>query len=234
MLISKATKQANYNADLVVRKIDNPENAALQITDTKFYVPVVTLSKENDIKLLEQLKSGFKRTIKWNKYRSQMTVQPQNNNLNYLIDPTFTNVNRLFVLSFQRIAGENNTTKDYRDSFSHYYVPGARIKVFNVLIDRKTFFDLPLKNEEEAYEKIINMSNDNECTTGNLLDFADFKKNYRLITIDLIKETKLKDPQQISFIVKLLNRNRATISLSLKNQKKLLLIFHKILPQSYK
>ena len=66
------------------------------------YVPVVTLSKENDTELLEQLKTGFKKTIKWNKYRSQMTVQPQNNNLNYLIDPTFTNVNRLFVLSFAR------------------------------------------------------------------------------------------------------------------------------------
>ena len=87
------------------------------------YVPVVILSKENDKKLLHQLISGFKGTVKWNKYRSQMTVQPQNNNLSYLIDPTFTNFNRLFVLSFQRIAGENNTTKDYRDSFSHYYVP---------------------------------------------------------------------------------------------------------------
>ena len=69
-----------------------------QITDTKLYVPVVTLSKENDIKLLEKLKSGFKRTIKWNKYRSQMTIQSNNNNLNYLIDPTFTRVNRFFVL----------------------------------------------------------------------------------------------------------------------------------------
>ena len=49
-----------------------------------------------------------------------MTIHPQNNNLNYLIDPTFTNVNRLFVLLFQRISGENNTTKDYRDFFSHY------------------------------------------------------------------------------------------------------------------
>ena len=67
------------------------------------YVPVVTLSKENDIKFLEQLKTGFKRTMKWNKYRSQMSVQNNNNNLNYLIDPTFTNVNRLFVLSFERI-----------------------------------------------------------------------------------------------------------------------------------
>ena len=67
-----------------------------------------------------------------------MTIQPQNNNLNYLIAPTFTNFNRLFVLSFQRIAGENNTAKDHRDSFSHYYVPNARIKYFSGLIDGKS------------------------------------------------------------------------------------------------
>ena len=79
-----------------------PTGLEFKITDTKLYVPVVTLSKENDTKLLEQLKSGFKRTIKWNKYKSQMTIQPQNNNLNYLIDPTFTNANRLFALSFAR------------------------------------------------------------------------------------------------------------------------------------
>ena len=94
--------------------------------DTKPYVPIVTLSKENDTKLLQQLKSGFKRTIKWNKYRSQMTVQNNNNNLNYLIDPTFNNVNRLFVLSFQRIVAENNATKDHRDSFPHCYVPNVK------------------------------------------------------------------------------------------------------------
>ena len=153
-----------------------PSGAKFKITDTKLYVLVVSLSKENDIKLLEQLKSGFTRTIKWNKYRSQMTIQPQNNNFNYLIDPKFTNVNRLFVLSFQIIAGENNTTKDYRDSFSHYYVPNIRLRDFNVLIDGRSFFDLPLKNEQELYEKIINMSNNNDYTTGNLLDFAYLKK----------------------------------------------------------
>ena len=97
--------------------------------DTKLYVLVVSLSKENDIKHLEQLKLGFKRTIKRNKYRSQMTIQPQNNNLNYLIDPRFTNVNRLFVLSFSR----NNNT-DNRDCFSNYYVPNVEIKDFNILI----------------------------------------------------------------------------------------------------
>ena len=152
-----------------------PTGLEFQIKDTKLYVPVVTLSKENDIKLLEKLKSGFKKTIKWNKYRSQMTIQNNNNNLNYLIDPTFTNANRLFVLSFERIE-ENNVKKDHRDSFSHYYVPKVQIKDFNVLINGKDFFDLPVKNEEEAYVKIIEMSNNNDYTTGNLLDLLIAKK----------------------------------------------------------
>ena len=124
-----------------------PAVLKFEITDTKLYVPVVKLSKENDIKLLEQLKSGFKRTIKWNKYRSQITIQFQKNNLNYLIDPTFTNVNRLFVLSFAR-----NVLGDNRDSISNYYVPNIEIKDCNILIDRESLFDLPVKNEEEAYE----------------------------------------------------------------------------------
>ena len=110
MLISKATREADYDADPIVYEIDNPEDATFQITDTKLYVPVVTLSKENDIKLLEQLKSGFKRTIKWNKYRSQITIQLQNSNLNYLIDTTCMNANRLFALSFPR---KNNTDSRY-------------------------------------------------------------------------------------------------------------------------
>ena len=135
-----------------------------------------------------------------------MTIQPKNNNLNYLIDPTFTNVNRLFVLSFSR----NNNT-DNRDSFSDYYVPNVEIKDFNVLIDGKSFFDLPVKNEEEIYEKIIKMNNNNDYTTDNLLDFAYFKENYQLIAIDLSKQTKLKDPQQINFIGKLLRNTGATM-----------------------
>ena len=108
------------------------------------YVPVVTLSTENDKKLLEQLKSGFKRTVKWKIYRSQITIQSNNNKLDYLIDLTFTKVNRLFVLSFERI-NENGVKKDYRDSFSHYYVPNVEMKDFIVLIDGISFFDLPVK-----------------------------------------------------------------------------------------
>ena len=89
-----------------------PSELKFEITDAKLYVPIVTLSKQNDIKLLEQLKLGFKKTIKWKKYRSQITVQPQHNNLNYLIDPTFTNVNRLFVLLFARnVLGDNSDNR---------------------------------------------------------------------------------------------------------------------------
>ena len=109
-------------------------------------------------------------------------------------------------MSFERIE-ENNVKKYHRDSFSHYYVPNVEIKDFNVLIDGKSFFDLPVKNEEEAYEKIIEISKNNDYTTGNLLDFAYFKENYRLIAIDLSKQTKLKDSQQINFIGKIEGQN---------------------------
>ena len=132
-----------------------------------------------------------------------MTVQSNNNNLNYLIDdPAFTNVNRLFVLSFTRTnAGDN------RDFFADYYVSNVEIKDFNILIDRKSLLDLPIKNVEETYETIIDMSNNNDYTTGNLLNFAYFKENYRLIAINLSKQTKLKDLQQTNFIGKLENQN---------------------------
>ena len=115
-----------------------------------------------------------------NKYRSQITIQPQNNNLNDLIDPTFTNVNKCFFLSFTR-----DNAGDNRDSFSDYYEPNVEIKDFNVLINGKSFFDLPVRNEEEASEKIVEMTNNNDYVTGNLLDFGCFKESYKLIAIDL-------------------------------------------------
>ena len=141
---------------------NSPESAEFKIKDTKLYDPVVNLSAENDNKLLEQLKTGFKRTIKWNKYRSEMSDQTKNNNLNYLIDPTFTNGNRLFVLTFEN--------EDNRTPFSKYHVPIVEIKDFNVLIYGKPFFEIPVKNKEEAYEANIEMNKNNNYTTGSLLD----------------------------------------------------------------
>ena len=141
-----------------------------------------------------------------NKYRSNMSVQTKNNNLNYLIDPTFTNVNRLFVLSF-----ENEID---RTPFSKYYVPKIEIKDFKVLIDGKPFFEIPIKNKEEACEQMIEMSKNNDYTTGNLLDYEYFSKHYRLIAIDLSKQIESENPdlkQQINFIGRLERNEGATM-----------------------
>ena len=92
-----------------------------------------------------------------------MTTEAINNNLNILIDPTFTNVNRLSVLAYQNV--------DDRQSYDEFYLPNVMVKDYNVIIDKLTFFDLPIKTEEEAYEKIIDISRKNEFTTGNLLGY---------------------------------------------------------------
>ena len=128
-------------------------------------MPVVTLSKNDDNELLTHLKSRFKRTITWNKYLSQVTDQEVNNNLNFLIDPTFTDADRLFVLSFKNDVVNRNLI------LNDYYLPKVQIKNFNAIVDGKSFFDLPVKNEEEAYEKIIEMGRNSEYNTGNLLDY---------------------------------------------------------------
>ena len=173
-----------------------PTNATLAINDGKLYIPVVTLSKDDEIKLLINLKSGFTIEIEWNKYRSQMTTEAINNNLNILIDTTFTNVNRLFLLTYENA--------DDRKSFSQFYLPRVMVKDFIVIIDKLAFFDLPIKTEEEAYEKIIYISRNNEFTTGNSLDYDYFKKYYKLIAIDLSKQQVLQENedliQQINFM----------------------------------
>ena len=138
--------------------------AAFQINNAKLYVPVVTLSINDNMKFLENKKQGFKRTISWNKYRSEITTQTKNNNLDYLIHPTFRNINRLFALSFKN--GDYDPTRNY---LVRYYMPQVEIKDFNALTDNEPFFDQPVKNKQEAYEKLIEMSRNDDYTTGNLL-----------------------------------------------------------------
>ena len=185
------------------------------------YVPVVTLSAENDNKLLEQLKSGFRITIKWNKYISQMSNQTKNKNLNYLIDPTFSNVNGLFVLSFE--------TEDDRTSYYKYYMPSVEIKDYNVLTDGNVFFQLPIKNIEETYEKIIQITDySGYYTRGNLLDYEYFKKHYKLIEIDLSKQIELENKdikQQINFIGNLERDNGAVMSFIIEKSEETIIEF---------
>ena len=133
-----------------------------------------------------------------------MTTEAINNNLKILVDPTFGNVNRLFVLSYA--IDDNNYN---RQSYSQFYLPKVMVKDYNVIIDKLAFFDLPIKTEEEAYEKIIDISRNNEYTTGNLLDYDSFKKHNKLIVIDLSKQPVLQENedliQQINFIGRLEN-----------------------------
>ena len=114
------------------------QNATFEITDTKLYVPVVTLSTQENTKFLQQLKSGFKRVINWNKYLSKPELLAQNPNLNHLVEPSFQGVNSLFVLAF-----END---DDRTSHDEHYLPTVEIKDYNIVINGENFFDQPIKN----------------------------------------------------------------------------------------
>ena len=182
---------------------------------------MVTLSAENDNKLLEQLKSGFRRTIKWNKYMSQMSNQNKDNNLNYLIDPKFRNVNRLFVLSFEN--------EDDRTSYYKYYVPSVEIKDYSVLIDGNSLFGLPVKNLEVTYEKITQITDHSGYyTRGNLLDYEYFKEHYKLIAIDLSKQIELENKdikQQINFTGNLERDNGAAMFFIIEKSEETIIEF---------
>ena len=184
------------NCIIVSTNVSN-QNVTLEITDTKLYVPVVTLSTQNNSKLLQQLKSGFKRVINWNKYLSKLELLAQNLNLNHLVEPSFQGVKRLFVLAF-----ENDTQ---RTCAKGYYLPTVQLKDYNIMINGENFFDQPIKNNKVTYEYIrkIATGKGDDYTTGCLLDYPYFKDSYKMIVVDLTKQQTLDaDPranQQINF-----------------------------------
>ena len=143
------------------------------------------------------MKSSFKRTINWNKYQSKVTIQAPNPYLEYLIDPSFQGVNRLFVLSF-----ENSTD---RKVHTKYYLPTEEINDCNFMIDGQNFFDQLAKNDFTTYDKIqkIATGQGDDYTTGCLLDYNYSKDYYKMIAIDLCKQQTLdtdsKEIQQINF-----------------------------------
>ena len=138
------------------------------ITDAKIYVPAVTLSTQDNLKPLKKLESGFKRTINWNKYQSQITDQVKSRYLDFLIDPYFQGENRLSVLSFK--------DKDVRESYRRYFLPTVEIKNYNVMIDGKKLFDQPVKNNLRAFNNIqkIATGQGDDYTTDCLLDYPYF------------------------------------------------------------
>ena len=121
-----------YSANCVILYTDVAGQGAFKIKDAKLYVPVVTLSTQDNVHVLPQLESGFKRTIRWNKYLSKSKLLAQNPNLNHVVEPSFQEVNRIFVLAFEDDA--------QRISNKRYYLPNVETKDYHVMIDGKKLF----------------------------------------------------------------------------------------------
>ena len=213
-----------WSSTCVVIATSVPNQAAtFEITDTKLYVPVVTLSTQENIKFLQQLNSGFKIVINWNKYLSKPELIAQNPNLNHVVDPSFQEVNRLFVLAF-----END---DDRTSDEQYYLPIVEIKDYNILINSENFFDQPIKNRGVTYDNIrkiaIGYGDDN--TTGCLLDYPYFLDTYKMIAVDLSRQRALDaDPraiQQINFTANLDRAGNKRVYFILEEAKETILDF---------
>ena len=175
----------NCEVNLILRwsslcVITNSDGAGrFAITDTKLYAPVVTLSTQENTKFLQQLKSGFKRVINWNKYLSKPELLALNPNLNHLYEPSFQGVNRLFVLAF-----END---NHRISTKRYYFPIVEIKDYNIMINGENVFDQSIKNNKVIYENIrkIATGQGDDYTSGCLLDYSYFADIYKMIAVDL-------------------------------------------------
>ena len=201
VLTSKTTRQAipagdDPAAEPAVDAINAPSHLKFNIAHCQLYVPVVTLSAEYENRLYEELETGITITVTWNKYRSQVINKAATNNLNYLIDPAFKNVDRVFVLAFEN--------EEDRSIFSKYYTPPVEIKDYIVIFDgRRPFYELPIKNKKETYKAITELTRNDDYTTGNLLDYEYFNTLYKLILIDLSKQRPDLENQQINFIGKL-------------------------------
>ena len=181
-------------AEPAINSINRPKDLKFSVTDCKLYVPVVTLQTEYQNQLYKDLKTGISIDFAWIKYRSQMINQTATNNLNFLIDRIFNNVNRLFVLAFPN-------EEDRRYS-SKYYTLTVKIKYYNVIIDGEPFYEIPIKNEE-TYKAIIELIRNDLLRTGNEFNFEYFREYYKLIAIDLSKQKSDLKNQQINLIGKI-------------------------------
>ena len=164
----------------------------------------MTLSTQDNVKLLQELKSGFKRIINWNKYLSKPESLAQKPNLNHLVERSFQGVNRLFILAFE--------DDPQKISNKRYYLPYVEIKDYNFMINGKFFFDQPVKNVKIKYENIRKIATGqvDEYAAACLSDFDYLRDNYKMIGIDLSKRQELDpDPREIQQINFTANLDRA-------------------------
>ena len=180
--------------DVAAPNLDN--NPVFIINDTKLYVPVVTLSKEDNKDFIEQQNKGFQRSIYWNEYKTKEqneNVDANNNanNVRYInVDPSFQGVNRFFVMAYSR-EDNNQATRNVR---TKYYLPKIDLNKYNIINDGRNFYDNPIENDTEKYRKLKKgmIGKGEDYTTGSLLDYYYFKKHYKLVAVDLSKQKKTR------------------------------------------
>ena len=211
----------NWKVELSLKWIENcvlttaanANKAIFKITDAKLYVPIVTLSIEDNAKLSKLLSEGFRRPIYWNEYK---IIPNKNYNANEYIrerlDASIQGVNRLFVLTYAHGNGVTN-----ENTYRKYFLPRLKIKNYNIEIDGRNFYDESINDLIKQYDEIrkISIGQRDDYTTDCLLDFAYFEENYSLIAADLSKQKALdadsKAIPQIIFTGKTDNQVRVYI-----------------------
>ena len=204
------------------------DNAVFIINDTKIYVPVVTLSKEDNKDFIEQQNKGFQRSICWNEYKAkEINENADANVFKYInLDPSFQGVNRLCVTAYNRANGQPT-----RNGQQKYYLPRIDLEKYNVIIDGRNFYDNPVESDIEKYRELkkVMIGKGEDYTTRSLLDFNYFDKHYKLVAVDLSKQKELDaDPraiQQIEF--KYMLGTNSTIYWVLEKSKETILEFYK-------
>ena len=202
--------------------------AVFIINDTKLYVPVVTLSKEDNKDFIEQQNKGFQRSIYWNEYKTkEINKNADANVFEYInLDSSFQGVNRLFVMAYNRANGQ-----PARNGQQKYYLPRIDLENYSVIIDERNFYDNPIESDIEKYRELkkVMIGKGEDYTTGSLLDFNYFDKHYKLVAVDLSKQKELDaDPraiQQIEF--KYMLETNSTIYWVLEKPKETILEFYK-------
>ena len=203
-------------------------DAVFIINDTKMYVPVVTLSKEDNQDFIEQQNKGFQRSIYWNEYKTkEINENADANVFKYInLDPSFQSVNRLFVMAYNRANGQPT-----RNGQRKYYLPRIDLEKYNVIIDGRNFYDNPIESDIEKYRELkkVMIGKGKDYTTRSFLDFNYFDKHYKLVAVDLSKQKELDaDPraiQQIEF--KYMLGTYSTIYWVLEKSKETILEFYK-------
>ena len=206
----------NYKIELSLKWIENcvlssaaigadanatgADSATFKITDAKLYVPIVTLSAEDNAKLSKQLSQGFQRSIYWNKYKvidNKVVEIAANNEEKYireLLDSSYQGAKRLFVLAYDNKVDDNDHNNQVSiNSFKKYFLPRVKIENYNIEIDGRNFYDQPINYSIKKYGEIgeISLGQCDDYTAGCLLDFAYFEKNSKLIAVYLSKQKAL-------------------------------------------